>query len=125
MAPVPALDAARLPFQMVFIPLTSDSPVVLDWVIPDDNCTYAIKNRTSYACGDNTDCSDSSNPNGGYNCHCTHVCTNTVGSYNCSCPKGTHGDGFKGGSGTGCIKNQSRVIEIALGNINYIFQFHL
>nr|DAD39755.1 TPA_asm: hypothetical protein HUJ06_014078 [Nelumbo nucifera] len=115
--------------------------MVLDWVIPDDNCTYAIKNRTSYACGDNTDCSDSSNPTGGYNCHCkqgyrgnpylpqgcqdideckednncTHVCTNTVGSYNCSCPKGTHGDGFKGGSGTGCIKNRSRTFAIVTG----------
>nr|DAD39768.1 TPA_asm: hypothetical protein HUJ06_014091 [Nelumbo nucifera] len=117
------------------------TPVVLDWVIPDDNCTYAIKNQTSYACGDNTGCSGSSNPTGGYNCHCkqgyrgnpylpqgcqdideceednncTHMCLNTLGSYNCLCPEGTYGDGFKGGSGTGCIKIQSQTFAIVTG----------
>nr|DAD39777.1 TPA_asm: hypothetical protein HUJ06_014100 [Nelumbo nucifera] len=140
------LPKKRLPIRYDGAPVT---PVVLDWVIPDDNCTYAIKNRTSYACGNNTYCSDSSNPTGGYNCHCkqgyrgnpylplgcqdideckednncTHVCTNTVGSYKCSCPKGTHGDGFKEGSGTGCIKNQSRVIEIALAGGSCVLLF--
>ncbi|MCL7036206.1 hypothetical protein MKW94_011469, partial [Papaver nudicaule] len=30
---------------------------------------------------------------------CIGACTNTEGNYSCSCPRGSHGDGRKDGSG--------------------------
>ncbi|KAI3963621.1 hypothetical protein MKX01_002418 [Papaver californicum] len=60
-------------------------------------------------CTDVNECDDQSSN------LCVANCTNTIGSYICSCPKGSRGDGRKGGSG--CIQdNQSApVLQISLG----------
>ncbi|KAF6174270.1 hypothetical protein GIB67_033802 [Kingdonia uniflora] len=39
-------------------------PAVLDWVVGVETCEKAKTNLTSYACGDNTDCVDSTNGSG-------------------------------------------------------------
>ncbi|KAF6174189.1 hypothetical protein GIB67_033721 [Kingdonia uniflora] len=118
-------------------------PSVLDWVVGNENCEDAKRNLTSYACGDNTDCIDSSN---GYRCNCSQgyegnpyfangcqdidecsapkkpcekTCTNTPGSYYCSCPQGYDDLGDKNDDGITCIlhvkQKKSPTLQLALG----------
>ncbi|KAL8537680.1 hypothetical protein ACS0TY_012714 [Phlomoides rotata] len=107
-------------------------PVLFNWRIGDENCNQARRNITTYACKDNTICSDFDVNVGGYLCSClpgyegnpylapgctdidecgesrtnpcysNAICTNTPGHFSCSCPEGYYGDGRKGG--TGCIR---------------------
>ncbi|XP_058075526.1 uncharacterized protein LOC131223944 [Magnolia sinica] len=105
-------------------------PVALDWAVGNETCEVARnRNSTSFACRNNSNCTDSAN-GPGYHCNCLdgyegnpylpggcqdineclnpkanlcqEICINTQGSYNCSCPRGSHGDGRK--DGKGCIR---------------------
>ncbi|CAI9114841.1 OLC1v1015650C1 [Oldenlandia corymbosa var. corymbosa] len=93
-------------------------PVLVDWVISYKNCNEAITNKSSYACGLNSECYVEEGALG-YRCRCNEgyegnpylgcqdidecrnpdrcgkysACTNTVGSYKCNCIKGYHEDG--------------------------------
>ncbi|XP_074275224.1 wall-associated receptor kinase 5-like [Silene latifolia] len=110
---------------------TRDSvPVVLDWYIGEgQTCAVAKRNKSSYACQANTNCSEFvSGSSKGYRCSClsgyqgnpylgpagctdidecanpkmnccSNTCHNTGGSFYCSCPKGYSGDGMTKGSG--------------------------
>ncbi|KAF6143550.1 hypothetical protein GIB67_029719 [Kingdonia uniflora] len=108
-----------LDFQNDFINETR-FPVVLDWVVGLGTCKEAKRNLKSYACGDNTDCADSTNgPGYNYYCNpgyegnpyfldgckdtdecsapktpCEKTCTNMSGSYDCSCPQGYEYNGL-------------------------------
>ncbi|KAI3908763.1 hypothetical protein MKW98_029313 [Papaver atlanticum] len=88
-------------------------PMMLDWVIGNVSCSEAKRNLTSYACRENSDCSESFN-GPGYRCTCRKGytgnpylgcqdideckestlcrkgtnCFNTNGSYFCACPPG-------------------------------------
>ncbi|XP_059631693.1 wall-associated receptor kinase 3-like [Cornus florida] len=106
-------------------------PIVFDWAVGSETCDEARKNLSSYACGKNSICYNSTYGSG-YRCNCskgydgnpylpngcqdineclnpklnpcTNVCHKIDGSYICSCPKGHHGDGEK--HGEGCIPNR-------------------
>ncbi|KAK9167221.1 hypothetical protein Scep_002412 [Stephania cephalantha] len=109
-------------------------PVVIDWAVGNLTCNEVLQgNRTRYACGRNTACSDSENAPG-YHCFCKQgfegnpyllngcqdvdecadpeknscvaLCSNTEGSFECSCPSGFYGDGInatKGGTSFGVL----------------------
>ncbi|RZC75746.1 hypothetical protein C5167_000092 [Papaver somniferum] len=112
-----ACSSAFLVDQAFSIPdirsLKEDSfvPVILDWAITDfTTCKEAQKTRSSYVCGENTNCLEWQN-GPGYRCNCSKgyqgnpyllhgcqdvdeckeldkcgkgvICTNTLGSYNC------------------------------------------
>lgn len=47
----------------------SRMPAILDWAIPDQTCEEAKKNKTSYLCKENTNCTDVDTWKG-YRCHC-------------------------------------------------------
>ncbi|KAI3903354.1 hypothetical protein MKW98_032008 [Papaver atlanticum] len=123
-----------------FIRKGEDIPMVLDWAIGNKTCEEAKKDLTNFACQEKSYCINSDN-NPGYRCSCNDgyagnpylspgcqdineceaqspcvgFCTNTMGSYKCSCPKGSQGDGRRGGSG--CFQNNQKfpVLKISLG----------
>ncbi|KAI3953298.1 hypothetical protein MKX01_042293 [Papaver californicum] len=132
-----------------FVSKGKDVPVVLDWAIGNKTCEEAQKDSSSFACQANSQCINTDN-NPGYICTCSkgyagnpylspgcqdvnecddqssnlcvQNCTNTIGSYICSCPKGSRGDGRKGGSG--CIQDNqnSPVLQISLGiGLGFLF----
>ncbi|XP_042492886.1 wall-associated receptor kinase 2-like [Macadamia integrifolia] len=112
--------------------VNSTIPLVMDWVIGNQSCEVAVRDTHSYACGPNSNCSNSIN-GAGYQCFCkdgfegnpyvpqgcqdinecekgynnscyeSAICTNTYGSYNCSCPHGYNGDGQV--NGTHCTRD--------------------
>ncbi|KAI3864359.1 hypothetical protein MKX03_024200 [Papaver bracteatum] len=119
-------------------------PVVLDWAIGHKTCEAAQVNPTTYACQNNSDCTDKINGNLGYRCtcrdgyegnpylspgckdvnecedrnknHCAGICKKTVGGYKCSCPDGDKGDGRKDDSGCTSDKDESPKLMVVLGN---------
>ncbi|CAI9114843.1 OLC1v1015652C1 [Oldenlandia corymbosa var. corymbosa] len=92
-------------------------PVIVDWVIAYENCSEAKINKSSYACGLNSECYDAKGALG-YRCRCNQgyegnpylgcqdidecgnpyqcgkysVCTNKEGSFECNCIKGYYKD---------------------------------
>ncbi|XP_038699581.1 wall-associated receptor kinase 3-like [Tripterygium wilfordii] len=123
---------------------TSSFPMFLDWSIGYETCHEAKKNQTSYACKENSNCSDSQN-GPGYLCHCLEgfngnpylqngcvdinecetgshhcshfTCHNYPGGYGCSCPPGYIGDGWNNGTNCRVNRNSKRfpVIVVVLG----------
>ncbi|GFZ09864.1 hypothetical protein Acr_21g0004630 [Actinidia rufa] len=116
-------------------------PVVLDWSIGNETCNTAEQNLTSFACKENSECSNFDN-GPGYRCNCSEgyegnpylsngcqdideckisspcnmTCHNLLGTYNCSCPEGYEGDGRKDGSGCSRIPSKKLpLVNIALG----------
>nr|DAD39453.1 TPA_asm: hypothetical protein HUJ06_013776 [Nelumbo nucifera] len=117
-------------------------PIVLDWAIRNKTCEEAQSDKTDYACGENTYCSNSTN-GPGYLCYCVDgyqgnpylsngcqdvnecedpksnlcvaICTNTKGSYYCSCPRGSYGDGRRDGSGCTVKSEGFAVMKVSLG----------
>ncbi|KAI3978176.1 hypothetical protein MKX01_013007 [Papaver californicum] len=105
-------------------------PMMLDWAIGNVSCKIGKMNAASYACRENTDCSESFNGPGyrctckkGYTgnpylgcqdideckestlCHGATTCINTKGSYFCACPPGYLGDGKQL---DGCIHHRQK-----------------
>ncbi|KAI3925388.1 hypothetical protein MKX01_015089 [Papaver californicum] len=99
-------------------------PVVADWTVGTETCQEAVRNLTSYACGNNSDCTSSNDPPG-YRCSCKRgyagnpylninidecagndlcgiggTCKNTMGEYTCQCKNGYKNTG---GPSTECI----------------------
>ncbi|KDP42932.1 hypothetical protein JCGZ_23874 [Jatropha curcas] len=117
-----ALLSSRVTKQVVF------SDVVIEWVVREESCEAAqsSSNSNRYACGSNSNCTNSENGKG-YRCickdgftgnpylpqgcqdideckelgkyKCDGSCKNTIGSYKCSCPFGMRGDGKVGCQG--------------------------
>ncbi|KAI3853940.1 hypothetical protein MKX03_024166 [Papaver bracteatum] len=112
-------------------------PMMLDWVVGNISCSKAKRNLTSYACRENSDCSESLN-GPGYRCTCKkgftgnpylgcqdideckestslcheeNTCINTLGSYFCACPAGYQGDGKKL---DGCIHHHRQKFSLGL-----------
>ncbi|CAJ1971951.1 unnamed protein product [Sphenostylis stenocarpa] len=110
-------DLKKLPFDK--------APMVVHWRVGNETC-FASKDKSNYACSNNSDCEDPPSANGnGYRCKCKagfegnpyqgctdileckldkHNCTSqdycreTPGSFECFCPDGLIGDGtIKGG----------------------------
>lgn len=51
--------------------IITDVPMVLDWVVGDHKCAQAQQDRASYACQQNTTCTDATESGiGGYRCSC-------------------------------------------------------
>ncbi|KAL6317147.1 hypothetical protein AAG906_029899 [Vitis piasezkii] len=71
-------------------------PRVVDWSIGNETCQVAKTNQTSYACKENSTCSEPSGRSG-------YLCKKL----------GYHGDGRE--DGDGCNPNMLQVIQIALG----------
>lgn len=119
------------------------SNVVIEWVAQNETCEEAQANKSSYACGINTNCYYSDNGQG-YRCACnagfegnpylegcqdideckdpeTYMCHgkchNTFGDYECKCPLGMSGDGKRGCSGFGII---TIIISVVVGVVGVL-----
>ncbi|KAF7847995.1 hypothetical protein BT93_L2384 [Corymbia citriodora subsp. variegata] len=118
------------------------APTVVDWLIPNETCDDAKKDKTTYMCQENSNRIDAENGNG-YQCHCLkgfqgnpylqdgcqdinecvisqpciRICMNLPGMYNCSCPEESQGDGRKDGKGCAAIIHEKRFrsIDVVLG----------
>ncbi|KAK0587338.1 hypothetical protein LWI29_021201 [Acer saccharum] len=118
--------------------MTERVPTAVDWAITGQgNCEKARRNKTSYACKQNSECYEppANNSVRGYLCRCKdgyegnpylscrdidecknrnntcskHAdCDNIEGNYTCKCHKGYNGDGRK--DGDGCMPNQSSTV---------------
>ncbi|KAI3964512.1 hypothetical protein MKW92_001678 [Papaver armeniacum] len=111
-------------------------PMMLDWAIGNVSCKIGKMYATSYACRENSDCSESFNGPGyrctckkGYTgnpylgcqdideckestlCHEGTTCINVPGSYFCACPAGYQGDGKKL---DGCIHHHKQKVPLGL-----------
>ncbi|GMN29957.1 hypothetical protein TIFTF001_044401, partial [Ficus carica] len=123
-----SFDVSKM--RLDFTPQTfENSSLLLDWVVDNKTCEEAKLNinGSTYACGENTNCSYSDNALG-YRCHCLEgfrgnpydlqqgcqdineceepgkhpcegKCKNKIGDYECKCPLGMHGDGKVGCQG--------------------------
>ncbi|KAJ6906644.1 hypothetical protein NC652_024150 [Populus alba x Populus x berolinensis] len=120
------------------------SNVVIEWVAQNETCEEAQANKSSYACGINTNCYYSDNGQG-YRCACnagfegnpyleqgcqdideckdpeTYTCHgkchNTMGDYECKCSLGMHGDGKVGCGGFGII---TIIISVVVGVVGVL-----
>ncbi|KAK0587129.1 hypothetical protein LWI29_017865 [Acer saccharum] len=118
--------------------ITERVPTVIHWAITGQGeCEEARRNKTSYACKQNSECyeTDANNSVRGYLCRCkdgyegnpylscrdidecengNHLCskhakcTNIEGNYTCECIKGYNGEGRK--DGDSCMLNQSSTV---------------
>ncbi|KAL8159855.1 hypothetical protein V2J09_001392 [Rumex salicifolius] len=132
---------------------TENVSVALDWNVGNGTtCNQAKQKSSSYACQENTNCTDVELGSKGYRCSClpgyegnpylspgckdvdecmapsnpcihNKTCKNNVGDYQCSCPKYYHGDGRV--NGTGCVSNNSQLeMKIGLGvSVALLFVF--
>ncbi|KAI3958890.1 hypothetical protein MKX01_023566 [Papaver californicum] len=108
-------------------------PIVLDWAIGKKTCEEAQKDMSTFACQNNSNCSNSDKVPG-YLCACSSgfmgnpylnpgcqgICTNTIGSYSCTCPENHDGDGRKGG--IGCIRKNK---EFPILKVTLVFLIEL
>ncbi|XP_061958510.1 wall-associated receptor kinase-like 8 [Populus nigra] len=120
------------------------SNVVIEWVAQTETCEEARANKSSYACGINTNCNYSDNGQG-YRCACKKgfegspylekgcqdideckdpkkytchgKCHNTIGDYECKCPLGMGGDGKVGCRGFGII---TIIISVVVGVVGVL-----
>eukprot|EP00258_Populus_trichocarpa_P007834 XP_002312867.3 wall-associated receptor kinase-like 8 isoform X1 [Populus trichocarpa] len=121
------------------------SNVVIEWVAQTETCEEARANKSSYACGINTNCYYSDNGQG-YRCACNEgfegnpylekgcqdideckdagkrypcqgKCHNTIGDYECKCPLGMRGDGKRGCRGFGII---TIIISVVVGVVGVL-----
>ncbi|KAJ6906640.1 hypothetical protein NC652_024146 [Populus alba x Populus x berolinensis] len=120
------------------------SNVVIEWVAQNETCEEAQANKSSYACGINTNCYYSDNGQG-YRCACnagfegnpyleqgcqdideckdpeTYTCHgkchNTMGDYERKCSLGMHGDGKVGCGGFGII---TIIISVVVGVVGVL-----
>ncbi|KAJ6897156.1 hypothetical protein NC651_023131 [Populus alba x Populus x berolinensis] len=120
------------------------SNVVIEWVAQNKTCEEAQANKSSYACGINTNCNYSDNGHG-YRCACKKgfegnpyleqgcqdideckypekypcdgKCHNTIGDYECKCPLGMRGDGKRDCRGFGII---TIIISVVVGVVGVL-----
>nr|TKR98572.1 wall-associated receptor kinase 5-like [Populus alba] len=121
-----SLDLSDWPLSRTPKQNNDTSNVVIEWVAQNETCENARANKSSYACGINTNCYYSDNGQG-YRCACNAgfegnpyleqgcqdideckdpqkytchgKCHNTIGDYKCKCSLGMHGDGKVGCQG--------------------------
>ncbi|KAI3858402.1 hypothetical protein MKW92_004685 [Papaver armeniacum] len=127
---------------LLAMPEDRDIPIVVDWAVGNKTCEEAKKDPTTFACQENSRCSDSTK-NSGYHCTCFQgyegnpylspgcqdineckdqdnnpcagICINTNGSFDCTCPPGSQGDGRKDGRGCTSKPDQFLIIKVTLG----------
>ncbi|KAF8024973.1 hypothetical protein BT93_F1967 [Corymbia citriodora subsp. variegata] len=102
-------DLHKSPFNM--------APTIVDWLIPNETCDDAKKNKTTYMCQENSNRTDAENGNG-YQCHCLEPEGFQGNPYlQNGCQEGSQGDGRKDGKGCTAIIHEKRFrsIDVMLG----------